>query len=123
MSRYISLPVYAAWSLLSSVFSYWLDRDSGYEVSEGSKPVLGFPDGSVGKESPCRGGAAGDAGPIPGQGRHPGGGQGDPLQCSGREKPWTEELQAMESQSQTCLKRLRAPTHTNPSCLLWFPQL
>ena len=40
---------------------------------------LGFPGGSVSKESTCN---AGDLGSIPGLGRSPGGGHGNPLQCS-----------------------------------------
>ena len=38
---------------------------------------LGFPDGSNGKESACN---VGDLGSIPGLGRYPGGGNGNPLQ-------------------------------------------
>ena len=45
---------------------------------------LGFPDGLVGKEST---GSAGDAGSIPGSGRSPGGGHGNPLQYSCLENP------------------------------------
>ena len=41
---------------------------------------LGFPGGSDGKESACN---AGDLGSIPGLGRSPEGGQGNPLQYSG----------------------------------------
>ena len=41
--------------------------------------LLGFPDGSDGKESPCN---VGDAGLIPGSGRSPGGGHSNPLQYS-----------------------------------------
>ena len=41
--------------------------------------VLGFPAGSDGKESACN---AGDAGSIPGSGRSPGEGNGNPLQYS-----------------------------------------
>jgi len=41
--------------------------------------LLVFPGGSDGKESTCN---AGDLGPIPGLGRSPGGGHGNPLQCS-----------------------------------------
>ena len=52
---------------------------------------MGFPDGSVGREPTCSTGAAGDTSLIPGQGRCPGGGPGNPLQCSGRENPRTEE--------------------------------
>ena len=50
-----------------------------------STPVfLGFPDGSAGKESTCN---VGDQGSIPGLGRFPGGGHGNPLQYSGLENP------------------------------------
>ena len=40
---------------------------------------MGFPGGSVGKESTCN---AGNAGSIPGLGRSPGEGNGNPLQYS-----------------------------------------
>ena len=40
---------------------------------------MGFPDGSDGKESACN---AGDPGLIPGLGRSPGEGNGNPLQYS-----------------------------------------
>ena len=46
-----------------------------------------FPDGSVGKESACNGGDTGDAGLILGSGRWPGGGNGNPFQCSCLKKP------------------------------------
>ena len=45
---------------------------------------VGAPGGSVGKESACN---AGDLGSVPGSGRSPGGGQGNPLQCSCLENP------------------------------------
>ena len=45
---------------------------------------LGFPGGSDGKESACN---AGDLGSIPGLGRSPGGGHGNPLQYSCLENP------------------------------------
>ena len=41
--------------------------------------MLGFPGGSDGKESACN---AGNPGLIPGLGRFPGRGNGNPLQCS-----------------------------------------
>ena len=44
----------------------------------------GFPGGSEGKESACN---AGDVGSIPGLGRSPGGGHGNPLQYSCLENP------------------------------------
>ena len=45
---------------------------------------MGFPGGSDGKESACN---AGDLGSIPGLGRSPGGGHGNPLQYSCLENP------------------------------------
>ena len=46
--------------------------------------LWGFPGGSVGKKSAC---SAGDPGSIPGSGRSPGEGNGNPLQDSCLEKP------------------------------------
>ena len=48
---------------------------------------LGFPGGSVGKESTCNAGDLGDMGSIPGSGRSLGGGHGNPLQYSCLENP------------------------------------
>ena len=45
---------------------------------------MGFPGGSDSKESAC---SAGDAGSIPGSGRSPGEGNGNPLQYSCLENP------------------------------------
>ena len=45
---------------------------------------LGFPGDSDGKESACN---VGNLGSIPGLGRSPGGGHGNPLQCSCLENP------------------------------------
>ena len=53
-----------------------------------------FPDSSAGKESACN---AGDLGSIPGLGRSPEGGHGNPLQYSWPgETPWTEETVLMD---------------------------
>ena len=46
---------------------------------------MGFPGGSVGKESTCN--AQGDLGSIPKLGRFPGGGHGNPLQYTCLENP------------------------------------
>ena len=69
--------------------------------------VWGFPGGADGKEVPTKAGDIRDAGLIPGLGRSPGGGHGNPLQYSCLENPmdrgaWPGGLQAMsrsESQS------------------------
>ena len=48
---------------------------------------MGFPDGSVGKESACNSIAAGDMGLVPGLGGSPGGGHSNPLQYFCLENP------------------------------------
>ena len=53
--------------------------------------LLGFPDGSVGKESACNAEDAGDVGLISGPGRSPGGRNGNPFQYSCLKNPMTEE--------------------------------
>ena len=50
---------------------------------------MGLPGGSVGKESTCN---VGDLGLIPGLGRSPRGGHGNPLQYSGLENPMDRGL-------------------------------
>ena len=58
----------------------------------------GFPGGSDGKASAYN---EGDPGSIPGSGRSPGKGNGNPLQYPAWKIPWTEEsggLQSMGSQ-------------------------
>ena len=55
---------------------------------------VGFPCSLVGKESAC---SAGGPGSIPVLGRFPGEGNGNPLQYSAWEIPWTEEHGALWS--------------------------
>ena len=52
---------------------------------------MGFPGGSDGKESACN---AGDLGSVPGSGRSPGGGNGNPLQYSRLENTGQRSLVA-----------------------------
>ena len=49
--------------------------------------ATGFPSAIVVKNLPAYAGAAGDMGLIPGLGRYPGEGNGNPLQYSGLENP------------------------------------
>ena len=49
-----------------------------------NKLMLGFPGGSDGKDSAC---SVGDLGSVPGLGRSPGEGNGNPLQYTGLENP------------------------------------
>ena len=67
----------------------------------------GFPGGSDGKESACN---AGDLGSIPGLGRSPGEGNGNPLQYSCLESPMTEEPGGLPS---TASQRVRHSGATN----------
>ena len=63
----------------------FLDREDPPEEGMAATPVFFiFPGGSDGKESACN---AGDLGSIPGLGRSPGGGYGNPLQYSCVENP------------------------------------
>ena len=48
---------------------------------------MGFPDGSVGKESAYNAGDTGDVGSVPASGRSPEGGHGNPLQYSCLKNP------------------------------------
>ena len=65
-------------------FNSWV-RKIPWRRDRLSTPVfLGFPCGSAGKEPVCN---AGDLGSIPGLGRFPGGGHGNPLQYSCLENP------------------------------------
>ena len=57
---------------------------SGWGIRGNVREVLGFPGGSVGKESACN---VGDVGSIPGLGRSSGGGHGNPLQYPCLENP------------------------------------
>ena len=54
----------------------------------------GFPGASDGKESAC---SAGDLGSIPGSGRSPGEGNGNPLSILAWRIPWTEEPGRLQS--------------------------
>ena len=67
-------------------------------MEEDYRRLRSFPGGSDGKESACN---VGDPGSIPGLGRSPGGGNGNPLSILAWKIPWTDEpggLQSMGSQ-------------------------
>ena len=57
---------------------------------------MGFPGGSMVKNPPASAVDARDVGSIPGEGRCPEGGNGNPLQYSCLEIPWTEEPDRLE---------------------------
>jgi len=70
----------------------------------------------VGKETSCSAGDTEDESLIPGLGRSPGGGHGNPLQCSCLENPtdrkawWAAVHRAAKSHTQ--LKQLSMPAHS-----------
>ena len=73
---------------------------------------MGFPDGSVGKESAYNAGDTGDVGSVPVSGRSPEGGHGNPIQYSCLKNPmdrgtWQATVQRVEK-SRT---RLSTSTH------------
>ena len=69
--------------------------------------ILGFPGGSVGKESACN---TGDLGLIPGSARSPGEGNGNPLQYSCLRILWAEESAGLQSMR---LQRVGPTKHTH----------
>ena len=58
---------------------------------------MGYPGGSEGEESACKAGDAGEVDSIPGSGKSPGEGHGNPLQYSCWRIPWTEECDGLQS--------------------------
>ena len=69
--------------------------------------AVGFPSGSNGKESAC---SVGDQGSIPGLGRSPGRGHGNPLQYSWRIS-WTEEPGELQSMGSRRVRHDWSNTH------------
>ena len=69
---------------------------------------MGFPGGSAVKNPPAN---AGDSGLIPGTGRSPGEGNGNPLQYSCLDNPWTEDLGWLLSMG---LQRIGHPHDDSP---------
>ena len=64
--------------------NYGGEQHHEFKFKGGHNAFLGFPGGLAGKESTCN---AGDLGLIPGLGRSPGEGNGNPLQYSRLENP------------------------------------
>ena len=90
LSGKAKLAQHCGWSpnkALSTACCGWAagSRLSGAEGFEGQ--AKGFPHGSVVKNLPAKAGDTGDVGLIPGLGRSPGGGNGNPLQYSCLKNP------------------------------------
>ena len=97
-------------------------RISGCQGVRGGEITV-FPDGPAGKESGCREGDAGDTGSIPGLGRSPGDGRGNPLQYC-LENPtdrgaWPATVQRV-TKSRTRLSDYSVYTHTHSKQMWGF---
>ena len=72
----------------------------------------GFPGGSVVTNPSNNAGDTGDVGSIPGPGRSPGGGNGNPLQYLAWNIPWTEEPSGLRSIGSQRVGHDHAAEHT-----------
>ena len=82
---------------------------------------MGFPDGSEGKESAYSAGDLGDSGLIPGSGRSPGGGHGNPLQYYCLENPQGQRsLAGYSPQGHKDLDMAEANEHTQNYITRWM---
>ena len=82
------------WGISLGRRSHFEGISSGQIRGNLSIKVKGLPRWHSGKESACQ---AGDMGLISGSGRSPGEGNGNPLQYSCLENPWTEEPGGLQS--------------------------
>ena len=78
---------YYACSMQLSVVSHHGENDENVHLFSTVPRTRGFPGGAGVKNPPDTGGDPRDTGSIPGSGRSPGGGNGNPLQCSCLENP------------------------------------
>ena len=106
--------------ILSVMFFFESSRDFSLRGSRSPRRHSGLPWWLSDKESTCNAGDAGDMGLIPGSGRSPGGGHGNPLQYSCLENPLDRESLAGYNpwggkQSDTT-KHARLHTHILAKC-------
>ena len=93
-------------NLLLVLCSYLQINDALFPFCMCPLPARGFPGGTNGKNSPANAGDVRDVGSIPGSGRSPGGGNGNPLQYSCLGNPmdkgawWATVHGAAKSQTQ-----------------------
>ena len=108
-------------------FFFFADSISfGGNLSVHSFNFRGFPGGSMGKESACNAGDARDSGLIPGWGRSPGGGHGNPLQYSCLENPmdrgaWQSRLLTVQAYSPWGRKESDTTEVTEHAHFLFLP--
>ena len=76
-----------------------------WRVQDYLQENLGFPGGLMIKNLPTNARATGEVGSIPGLGRSPGKGSGNPLQYSCLKVPWTKEPGGVQSLGPQRVKR------------------
>ena len=87
-------PFILHWGIADRQMWWWFGEQQGDSVIHIRSSSRGFPGGSDGKESTGNGG---DLGSIPGSGRSPGEGNGNPLQYSGLENTMMEKPGGLQS--------------------------
>ena len=95
--------------VLLGTVSLHVNLHSAFALRAGWRIEPGSQGGSVGKEFACSAGDAGDAGLIPGLGKSPGGGHGNPLQYSCLKN--TKNRGAWQATAQKSPKQLDATQH------------
>ena len=105
-------------------FTNWAIREARYICLH---MHICFPGGTSGKEPACRAGDVRDVSSIPGSGRSPQGGNGNPLQYLTGESPWTEEPGGLQSRGLQRVRhdwgdlaRTHEHTHTRTYISPWF---
>jgi len=88
-------------AMQNTLVQFWSRDDPWKRDRLPTSVFLGFPGGSDRKESTCN---AGVLDSIPGLGRSPGGGQGNPHSILAWRSPWTKELGGLQSMG---LQRVR----------------
>ena len=103
-----------------------MEQHTGSKLGKKYVKAVSFPTDPVGKESACNAGDGGRHKFIPGSGRSPGGGCGNPLQYSCLENPmereawWTIAHRVTKSQTRVKKWNTHSRTHTRQGYILPF---
>ena len=122
---YTCIPSFSDSFLIQFITEYWVEFSLLYSrsflvISSIYSWYVDFPGGTMVKNPPASGGDTREARSVPWSGRSPRVGNGNSLQYSGLEIPWTEEplgLQSMESQRvqhDSCICLSQAPNVSLP---------
>ena len=115
LKRWSSADKGCAYKCRRLLFDSWVEKISWRRDRLSTPVFLGFPGGSDGKESACN---AGNLGSMPGLGRSPGGGHGNPLQYSCLENPhgfYSPWLHRESDTTERLSTMYHQPTPTSPT--------